>query len=402
LGSTAINFGADISNLSWYQLYAKGVFGGLNAYYTRQPLYDKINEYAGNETRDLRFFPIQISEAEYARLMLNLDIVGGKPVPYRFFSYNCSHGIYELLFNSLEGLPKQPKQMMTPLDVVDILSKNKRLGMPFILPSLYERVQQTTNDELAELEYLEWVNRQAHTKLNEEREKRLAQLRFSVAQQNTERPDLFSLEQGWRKPHKYSRIELGVLRHGKEYATMVGVRPLLHDQTDNHFFYSGVNSIEIASMFFCIKPEKIDILQVDFFHLRSTPIHDKWFRFNSYDFGVRYNTGGYFSNFGIGKSFSVFAQKGVVLEMLLVDELKKSDIFNNYIGLETHFTKRSEDNYRYGVNYRYLYKGFSYKTDLSLKLWIATDLSKDFSLYLENQWDNKKKGNLKLGLRYYF
>jgi len=402
LSYTAINFGADISNLNMYSVYSKGVFGGLNAYYTRQPLYDKINEYSGSETRDIRFFPIWLSEAEYAKLMQSLESVREKPIPYKFFSYNCSHGIYQLLFDSLEGLPKQPKQAMTPLDVVDILNSNNRIGKPFLLPSLYERVLNTENNEQAELEYLEWVNKQTRTKPNAEREKRLSQLRFSISQQNTERPDLFSYEQQWRKPHKYSRVELGVSQVEGDLVTNIGFRPLLHDHTDSQFFYSGVNNLELLSTNFNVYRNTIDLAQLDFIHLRSTPAYEKWFRFTSYDFLVRYKASEYHYNLGVGKSMYISKKYGLVLELMLYDSLRKSEIYKNFIGLDTHFTKRADGNIRYGINYRHLYQGFSYHPDTTLELWIARDLGKDFSVYLESIWEKQQKENVKLGVRYYF
>jgi len=140
------------------EYYAKGISGGFKARYTILPVHEKIREYAGTESRDIRIFPIKISDKERVKLMDTLSSWMAKPLPYKFFTYNCSHGIYALLASSLDSLPPPSQKLMSPQELVVLLQNENRLDYPYLFPSLKERVLNASDEDIAWLEFLEWKN----------------------------------------------------------------------------------------------------------------------------------------------------------------------------------------------------------------------------------------------------
>ena len=168
----AIDFAANTENATWYNYYVKGISGGFNGYYYILPVHQKIREYSGSESRDIRFFPLKLSEKEYNKLMTNLSELRGKSHPYKFFTYNCAHGLYFLLYNSLDSLPPPTANIMAPVEVILILQKENRLEYPYLLPSLKERILNADDKEQAELEFMEWKNLKKGAKQNIKRERK--------------------------------------------------------------------------------------------------------------------------------------------------------------------------------------------------------------------------------------
>ncbi|MCL2102032.1 MAG: DUF4105 domain-containing protein, partial [Fibromonadales bacterium] len=79
LNWNAVNFGAHTENATWFSYYAKGIAGGFDAFYDILPVHEKIREYAGAESRDIRFFPLKMSDKEYVKLMETLKAWHEKP-----------------------------------------------------------------------------------------------------------------------------------------------------------------------------------------------------------------------------------------------------------------------------------------------------------------------------------
>jgi len=396
---TAVNFAADTRDVKWYELYPKGISGGLNAYYFTLPLFQKIEEYKGSQTRDIRFFPIKCSEAEYERFLQNLAIVRKEPIPYKFFTYNCADGTYQLLFDSLDDLPKPSQVVMSPLDVITMLDAEHRLGEPFILPSLVERLQNATDTDHAELEFMEWENKQNNTDYDDDRRQKMAQLRHSISQKRVNRPEVFVKDKKWSTPHGYSRLDIGGSYADDDYVMNIGFRPLLHDQTDNPHFYSGTSTLELLSTSVSVQKDSLTLQNIDYLHLRSTPVYDKWFRSLSYDIYAGYVENHHKFGFGLGRSFYLYKEKKIALELMLVDSFQEE---KNHLGFQAQIRPHSTGKFRYGVLYNHLYQGFTDEKKLSLSVWMAFDLGVDYGVYLENGYHNQEKGTVKMSMRYYF
>ena len=399
----AINFAADTENATWYNYYIKGASGSFNAYYYTLSVHEKIMEYVGSETRDIRFFPLEISEKEYHKLEKNLSDWSETPYHYKFFTYNCADGIYYLLYSSLNSLPPPTIKIMAPQDVVLILQKENRLGDPYLLSSLRERVLSATDKEQAELEFLEWENSQKTAVKDILREKRMAELRYSISQKsNKERRDLFKLEESWTKPHGYSRLDIGPQIIDGKINTHIRFRPLLHDPSDNSGYYSAYSTLELLSFGLNLNNTGINLQEFTLLHIRSAPIYDSIFRSLSWDVFVSYKHGIHKLNLGIGKSFYVSEKRKIALELLLLNSIKYDDNFSNFTGFESQLNKRLVDDFRYGVKFEYLHRLTNFENKhIQFTKWISYDVNRNFNLYAEVIFDIKKQKIIGLYSRFY-
>jgi len=388
----AVNFGADTEGASGLDYYIKGINGNFKARYSLLPVHEKIREYAGTEDRDIRIFPLRISDKERVRLMDTLSSWVAKPQPYKFFTYNCSHGIYALLASSLDSLPPPSQKLMSPQELVVLLQNENRLDYPYLFPSLKERVLSAKDDDIARLEFLEWKN----VDRDSLREVELANLRYSVAKSKKEKRDLLKPEKQKLKPHNYSRLDIGTMFVEKEANAYLRFRPLLHDVTDNPSYYSAQSALELFSFGLSANNNSVNLRELNLVHIRSVPIHDSWFKAWSWDFFAGYKNDYAALNVGIGKSFYLNEEHKIALEILLMNSARCESGFNcnDFVGIETQLNKRLAQNFRYGASFEYL-KNVQFKT------WLSYNLNKNLNLYTENIFGVKKQEELGLYLRIY-
>ena len=399
LNWTTVNFAADLRGVKWYEYVTKGVSGRFSAHYFILPLYEKINEYRGNETREIRFFPIKVTTKEFIRFKENITQNKEVSFPYKFFTNNCAHGTYRILYDSLEQLPYPKNGFMSPLDVVSLLDNEHRLAAPLVMPSLLERIQNTTDSEYAELEYMEWENKQKRIRNREDREQKMINLRYSITQREVKRPPLFVPDQKWRNPHGYSRLEIGgKLVNGQKFAHLA-IRPLLHDKTDNQHFFSSTSSLEVLSTDFLFSPNNLILQSLDLVHIRSAVIYDRWFKSSVSDFYVGYQDGHSKFALGWGKSFYLASQKKVATEVLLISSHIAG---KNYLGVEIQLFSHTTGRFRYGLQGKNLFHLMSFEKTMQFSNWCSFDLNQKHNLFLENTFDANKAGALKISLRSYF
>jgi len=402
LNWNAVNFGAHTENATGINLYIRGLNGGFSAYYDTLPVHEKIREYAGSESRDIRFFPLNISEKEYNQLIKNLHNWNKKPYPYKFFTYNCTHGIYFLLFNSLDSLPPPISGIMAPQDLILILQKENRLELPFLLPSLKERILNTTDMEQAELEFLEWENSQKYARKDTLKTKRMADLRYLISKKRDAKRDLFIQEKSFIKPHGYSRLDLGTQFIDNETNAYIHFRPLLHDPSDNSSYYSAYSTLELLSLGLNINDNGVNLRELDVIHIRSAPIHDSIFNSLSWDIFVGYKNNEFEANFGIGKSLYANEKQKLALEFLLINSVKCEHNCTDFVGFETQLNKRSTSNFRYGTKFEYLRKLMDFDNErIQFKTWLTYDINRNLNLYAETIFDTKKYETIGLYMRLY-
>jgi len=396
----AVNFGANTEGTSGLDYYIKGINGSFKAYYSLLPVHAKIREYAGTESRDIRIFPLKISDKETIKLMDTLSSWLGKPQPYKFFTYNCAHGIYALLASSLDSLPPLPQKIISPQELVLLLQNENRLDYPYIFPSLKERVLNAEDEDVARLEFLEWRN----VNRNAERERELAELRYSVAKSKKAKRDLLKPENQRLKPHGYSRLDVGTLFIEKEANAHIRFRPLLHDISDNPSYYSAQSTLELLSFGLSANNHGVNLQELSLVHIRSVPTHDSWFKAWSYDFFAGCKNDYAALNMGIGKSFYISEPQKIAMEFLPMNSLRCKSGFScdDFIGIETQLNKRSAVNFRYGAGFEYLRSALDFNREsIQFKTWLSYNANKNFNLYTENVFDIKKQGQLGLYLRFY-
>jgi hypothetical protein len=398
----AINFVAITENVNALELYYRGAFLSLEGIYEDVYLYEKLLEYVGEASRDFRFFPIKVSDDEIEQLQHNLNTIKESSHPYNFFAYNCAHGLYNLLYQSLDNLPTPRRRVMAPLELVSILNESDRLYPPFIRRSLMCRIKEMVDEDQAELEFLEWLNRQAGTRLCVAREQRMAILRHSLSQRNVDRAVIFIPDAEWKKPHGYFRFELGAIVDNDGIYSNFKFRPILHDHTDNPHFFKSENTFELLSLSMNMSDSKIKLHQFDLFHSRSTPLHDKWFRSWSWSlyFGMTENVQNL--NFGFGKSICLLNRYDLVLESLVVNSIRYDYGFGNYIGIENQIYTRANNRFRYGFASVCMFRTFDNKQHNETKLWLMCSLNEKYSLYSESIYSASPKHSVRFSLRRYF
>jgi hypothetical protein len=396
----AVNFGANTEGTSGFDYYIKGINGSFKAYYRLLPVHEKIREYAGTESRDIRIFPLKISDRERVKLMDTLSSWLEKPQPYRFFTYNCAHGIYALLASSLDSLPQPSQKIMSPQELVLLLQNKNRLNYPYLFPSLKERVLGAKDEDVARLEFLEWKN----INLNEERERELANLRYSVAKSKKEKRDLLKPEKQRLKPHGYSRLDIGTQFIEKEANAYIRFRPLLHDISDNPSYYSAQSTLELFSFGLLANNRRVSLQDLSLVHIRSASTHDSWFKAWTWDFFAGFKNDYAALNMGIGKSFYISEPRKIATEFLLVNSARcKSGLScDDFVGIEAQLNKRLAVNFRYGAGFEYLRSVIDFEREsLQFKTWISYDANKNFNLYAENIFGIKKQELLGLYFRVY-
>ncbi|MDR1759481.1 MAG: DUF4105 domain-containing protein [Fibrobacter sp.] len=399
----AINFGANTENSRLLDYYIKGIGGGFDAYYNVLPVHEKIREYAGTESRDIRLFPLKISNEEYEKLTNYLKDQIKKTHPYKFFTYNCAHGIYTLLYSSLDSLPPAQK-IMSPQDLIIILQNENRLNYSYLFPSLKERILNSQNKETTQLEFLEWQNMQRNVKKDTLREKKLKRLRYSVAKNKEENRNLLKPEKSSIKPHNFSRLDIGTQFIESKANAFIRFRPLLHDPSDNSSYYSAYSTLELLSLGLNINDKGINFREFDLIHIRSAPAFDFLFHSLSWDIFAGYKNKRIELNFGLGASFYINKKRKIVLEFLPLNSVKCRNNFSctDFIGIETQLNKHSTGKFRYGANFEYLrnFPDFENK-HIQFKTWISYDINRSFNLYAENIFGIGIQKTIGLYMRFY-
>jgi hypothetical protein len=398
LNWAAVNFGAHTEDVSGISYYIKGINGSFSAYYSVLPVHEKIREYAGTETRDIKLFPLRISDEEKSKLIDTLKSWIEKPQPYKFFTYNCTHGIYTLLASSLDSLPPVPQKTLSPQELVLLLQKENRLDYPYLFPSLKERVISSKDKNIAELEFLEWENMRRGAERDSLREKKLAELRHSVSKSKKEKRDLLQPENQPLKPHDFFRLDIGTQFIEREPYAYIRFRPLLHDITDNPNYYSAQSSLELLAFGLIANKESVHLRELSIIHIRSASTHDSRFRAWTWDFFAGYKNDYASLNIGFGKSFFINELRKIAMEILLVNSAR---LYDNFVGVEMQLNKRLAVNFRYGAGFEYFRSVIDLKEEKQFRTWLSYNVNRNFNLYAENIFDIKEQKQLGLYARFY-
>lgn len=138
----SINFGAEVPSNPNALVYAvKGFFGGYQGYFSLNPYYQKVREYAYIENRNIWEYPLKLSAEELDRLVLHLWELRGVAFPYYFALRNCSYELLSLLEAAKPDLDltRHFSAYAMPVDTIRALR-----GVPDLLgPALLRSAQKT-------------------------------------------------------------------------------------------------------------------------------------------------------------------------------------------------------------------------------------------------------------------
>ncbi|MEK6805170.1 MAG: DUF4105 domain-containing protein [Pseudomonadota bacterium] len=146
--ANAINYAAVYDESESSMLYAaRGIAGGYVGVFTMSPYYEKVNEYARIESRDLWEYPLLLAADELQRLLWHLWEMREVEFNYYFFDENCSYQLLSLLdvarpdLRLLEAFPRPLYPHVIPLDTVRELQRAGLLGAPVFRAALANRLQ---------------------------------------------------------------------------------------------------------------------------------------------------------------------------------------------------------------------------------------------------------------------
>lgn len=332
-----VEFVAEAEDASVFSYLTKGVYGGFAANYQMMPYYEKYHKYAEKEKRELFIYPLKISNEELARFNDTLNVWKAKEDSYKFFTNNCVDGIYALLKSTLDSIPEAPFPL-TPQNLIRLLNESGRIESPL------------SQDDM-------------------------------------------------QMPHKYSRLDVGMLFLEKPYANL-RFRLFLHDMSDNGGYYSNKISFELLVLSLYFNSNRVNLKELWFMRLRSEVTSNNfitdWSWFVESGIEVVKTT-----NVGLGKTYAVFGDYllGYLWRCSMLEAEKK----DYYAGFQVFTRGFSAKRYRFGVSFDYLrlpMRSHAVKTDL--RTWLSLDLGDDWNLFAESSIKNDVRSFFSLMFRYYW
>ncbi|MEJ2692349.1 MAG: DUF4105 domain-containing protein [Candidatus Thiodiazotropha sp.] len=104
LFSYAVNFAANTDETNGLVFAVKGLTGLYPGGFSLMPYYDKVQEYAELENRDMWEYELNLEPSEIRRILEHLWELRQIPFPYYFFNKNCSYQLLALLEVARPGL----------------------------------------------------------------------------------------------------------------------------------------------------------------------------------------------------------------------------------------------------------------------------------------------------------
>ena len=298
----AVNYSAIYDDVEGSLSYAiRGIAGGYIGVFAVMPYYEKVNEYARIEQRDLWEYPIHLEPDEVQRLLWHLWEMREVEFNYYFFSENCSYMLLSLIevarpdLTLTGGFSEEILPYAIPIDTVRALQQHGLLGEPEYRPALAQKLRANLN-QLPPHEY-DWVLDYAaarsslddarlteapparraalldaaHDYLyyryrNEDvsREAGLTRARETLLarSQIREKSDLKPLVRPPHSPdegHDSSRLSGGVRADRDDTALVLRARCALHDLLDDPQAYLVGGQIEFCNLGLLVNEDGVDI-----------------------------------------------------------------------------------------------------------------------------------------------
>lgn len=141
--SKAINYAAVTTETNGVLFAFKGIFGLYPGYYSMLPYYQKVQEYADLDQRDLWEYRLALDAGEIRRLLLHVWELRGIASRYFFFDENCSYNLLFLLDAARPGqrLSARTGGWVIPLDTVRLVADAGLVASVTCRPSRATRVR---------------------------------------------------------------------------------------------------------------------------------------------------------------------------------------------------------------------------------------------------------------------
>jgi len=135
--SRAVNYAAVVDDAFGPLFAFKGIFGLYHGVYTVLPYYDKVEEYAAVNRRDIWEYPLDLKEGELQRLLLHVWELQELRSRYFFFKENCAFNLLYPLEAARPSLniTRRFRTSAIPVSMLRDLSRTGILNEPMYRPS---------------------------------------------------------------------------------------------------------------------------------------------------------------------------------------------------------------------------------------------------------------------------
>ena len=319
--SHAINYAAVYDEDDGNLFYAvRGIAGGYVGVFSMSPYYEKVNEYARIESRDLWEYPLKLEPDEVRRLLWHLWEMREVEFDYYFFDENCSYQLLSLIDVArpdllvMQSFPTPLFPHAIPLDTLRVLMRKGLLGVPEYRPALAQRLKHSLS-QLTEAQYgwvLAYADGQAElsdTRLSQaeparraalldaahdylyylfrdealEREVSLprAQQALRARSRLAGKSDLGEVPRPAASPdqgHESRRYSLGARVDRRGNALLLHSRDALHDLMDPSPGYLGGGQLEFLNLGILIGDDGARLADLKLVGVQSTAPWDRAFR----------------------------------------------------------------------------------------------------------------------------
>ena len=125
----AANYAAAVENDNLFTYAFNGIFGGYRGYFTIEPYYERLKQYADYENRDIWEYQLNFSPTETAMLAYHLWEIKDHYLDYYYFDDNCSYLLLSLLEVGRPGLKLKihSRPWIVPLDTIKTITTENHL-----------------------------------------------------------------------------------------------------------------------------------------------------------------------------------------------------------------------------------------------------------------------------------
>ena len=138
-----VNYAALTTESNGLIFAVKGICGLYPGYYSLMPYYQKVQEYADLDQRDLWEYELALTPADLRRMVLHIWELRGIASDYYFFDENCSYNLLFLIDAARPGLAlnQDTGAWVIPLDTVRAVSRSGLIAKTTYRPSRASNVR---------------------------------------------------------------------------------------------------------------------------------------------------------------------------------------------------------------------------------------------------------------------
>ena len=284
-----IHFAAVTEHEDFLKYAYRGLTGGYDGFFIRQPLFEKQYEYNITEQRALHFYKLNFSEEEISRIIFHLYELRKARFNYYFVDENCAFYIGQLLDTAFENedLGFQQSKIVLPIDVVRKYA-DRIVARSTFAPSLLKAENLIGNLSAQEQQKISDIihqqdnpNNQLSDQVKETlalhyqytfRRQRVAYDNFQTVESLQYHPSSFTSNLTNPLDEKNSgRVLLGVHSSRNLTSTIIGYRPMQRDIYAPQQNYLQESELSVFDIQTVVNDQTFNLDQANLINLRSLP-----------------------------------------------------------------------------------------------------------------------------------